>query len=72
MLVNHAGSLAFMSVRFLPRIAIRHLGGTTKMRRLNNLDNAATRKDPSKAFFKKTGGEFSPFMISTYLSLKIS
>lgn len=50
------GTVTFLSVRFLPRMAIRLIGGETKMRSFREREIAAASKP--NAFLKKSGSKF--------------
>lgn len=53
------GTVTFLSVRLLPRMAIRLIGGETKMKSFRESEMAASSKP--NAFLKKSGSKFWQF-----------
>ena len=56
------GTITFLSVRLLPRIAIRLIGGETKMKSFRASEMVASSKP--NAFLKKSGSKFCNFFIN--------
>ena len=65
------GTVAFLSVRTLPRLAVRFIGGEAKMKSLKEAELKA--KNGPNAFLRRSGSEYKiikfPFFFSLSLSL---